>query len=190
MSVLSERVLSERYKRVREGHSTSPNSPPTSKWMEKMEQAYVGEGAPLFRLAYSLTGDAGAAEDLFHEAFIRVFSRPRPLDDSELVAYLHRTIVNLARRKWQRQRIERTLLARNQVLLPPVSFEALPEAVWRLLLGLPIRQRAAIVLRYYEDLTETEIAARLGCSPGAARSLVHRGMSRIRREMQGGFDEC
>ena len=63
--------------------------------------------------------------------------------------------------------------------------DELDETMHRILLELPQRQRAAIVLRFYEDLTDVQTAAVLGCSPGTVRSLVSRGMQTLREEMEG-----
>jgi RNA polymerase sigma factor (sigma-70 family) len=153
-----------------------------------MEMAYLSHGQSLYRLASSLTGEVAAAEDLFHDAFVRVFSRPRQIPDDEIEYYLRRTIVNLARTRWRRQRIESKL--KGGAVASRINADGLvPDSVWESILRLPIRQRAAVIMHHYEDRSENEVGASLGCSASAARSLIHRGMTAIRRELKGHHDE-
>lgn len=163
-------------------------SHPDSAWSSRMANAYVAFAPSMYRLAVSLTSDHSAAEDLLQEAFVRVFGRPRQIKSSrELGAYLHRTVINLARRRWRRSKMERVFMMRPEALgESDANGDALHDVVWQLLRELPIRQRAAIVLHYYEDLTEAEVADRLACSPAAARSLMHRGMKKLRHEVKEG----
>jgi RNA polymerase sigma factor (sigma-70 family) len=92
--------------------------------------------------------------------------------------------VNLSRQRARRQRLEREVV-RREGDREPVAREAYsPEdrdVVWQAILRLPFRQRAAIVLRYYEDLSEDQTAALLGCTTRAANSLVSRAMTTLRR---------
>jgi RNA polymerase sigma-70 factor (sigma-E family) len=137
------------------------------------------------RLAYLLTGDRAQAEDLVQEAFVRVvgrFGHMRVPDAFD--AYLRRTIVNLHTSLLRRRRLERAYLererraARNETTsMPDVGVR---EGLWRALLTLPARQRAALVLRYYEDLSEREAADVLRCSPAALKSLVARAIEALR----------
>ena len=98
-------------------------------------------------------------------------------------AYLRRTIVNLSKNHFRRTAVERSYLARQPV---PVEGRADPDVptyqtLRTALLALPVRQRAAIVLRYYEDLPEAQIAEILGCRPSTVRSLIARGLARSAR---------
>lgn len=163
-------------------------SQPDSAWSSRMANAYDAFAPSMYRLAVSLTSDHSAAEDLLQEAFVRVFGRPRQIKSSrDLGAYLHRTVINLARRRWRRSKMERMFMTRPESRgESDTTGDALHEAVWQLLRQLPIRQRAAIVLHYYEDLSEAEVAERLACSPAAARSLMHRGMKKLRQEVKEG----
>ena len=136
------------------------------------------------RFAYLLTGDRGQAEDLVQEAFVRVigrFGHLRVPDAFE--AYLRRTIVNLHTSSLRRRRLERAYLERaasgTERSAPPPDVGA-REDLWRALDGLTPRQRAAIVLRFYEDLSERDTAALLRCSPAAVKSLVARAMETLR----------
>jgi RNA polymerase sigma-70 factor (sigma-E family) len=140
------------------------------------------------RLAYLLTGDRALAEDLVQEAFVRVVGRFRHLRVPDAFwVYLRRTIVNLHTSQLRRRRLERAHLEREsrdaarETTLPDVGAR---EELWTAILALPPRQRAAVVLRYYEDLSERETAEVLGCSPAAAKSLVARAMQTLRAEIE------
>lgn len=135
------------------------------------------------RLAFLLTGDRALAEDLVQEAFVRVVGRFRHLRVPDAFeAYLRRTIVNLHTSALRRRRLERAYLRREGVAMPSETMPevGLREDLWHELLALPPRQRAAVVLRFYEDLSERETAEVLGCSPAAAKSLVARAMDTLR----------
>jgi RNA polymerase sigma-70 factor (sigma-E family) len=142
------------------------------------------------RLAFLLTGDRSQAEDLAHEAFVRCIGRFAHLRAHEAFdAYLRRAVVNLHTSTMRRRRVERAWLARHGAS-QAVRTESMPdvgvrEDLWRALGALPARQRAALVLRYYEDLSERDTAATLGCSVAAVKSLVQRGSEAL-REIVGG----
>jgi RNA polymerase sigma-70 factor (sigma-E family) len=155
----------------------------------RLGELYRRHAPDAVRLAYLLTGDRALAEDLVHEAFVRMFGRFRDLRDPDAFrAYLRTTVVNLARSHFRRARVERTYLERQR---PPVEGAEPPdpgprEELWAALGLLSERQRAAIVLRYYEDLSEAEAADVLRCPVGTVKSLVSRGMDRLRRELERG----
>jgi RNA polymerase sigma-70 factor (sigma-E family) len=136
-------------------------------------------------LAYLLTGDRALAEDLVQEAFVRVVGRFRHLRVPDAFeAYLRRTIVNLHTSQMRRRRLERAYLEREGSAARPGSTVMLDvgvrEELWRAMLALPARQRAAVVLRYYEDLSERETADALRCSVAAVKSLTARAMETLR----------
>jgi RNA polymerase sigma-70 factor (sigma-E family) len=144
-----------------------------------------GDGA--VRLAYLLTGDRSLAEDLVQDAFVKLAGRLAHLRDPEAFdAYLRRTVVNLANSHWRRKRLERAYLERQRGRARPVPTEpdlGSRDALWRALQKLSERQRAAIVLRYYEDLSEQQVADILGCRQGTVKSLVSRGLDVLRGEV-------
>jgi RNA polymerase sigma-70 factor (sigma-E family) len=145
------------------------------------------------RLAFLLTGDRQQAEDLAQEAFVRCTGRFAHLRaQAAFDAYLRRAMINLHTSALRRRRLEREwvrreggTIARRTTAMPDVAGR---EDLWRALATLPARQRAALVLRYYEDLSETDAALALGCSPAALKSLVTRGSARLRDLISEGED--
>ena len=150
----------------------------------RLADAYVRCAPGGIRLAYLLTGDRTAAEDLVQEAFIRFVGRLRFLRDPDAFEpYLRRTIVNLSKNHFRRRAVERAYLEREGPRIEDVSTD--PDVVTydtlrSALLRLPLRQRSALVLRYFEDLPDATIAELLRCRPATVRSLVARGLEALR----------
>lgn len=136
----------------------------------------------LLRRAYLLTGDRCAAEDLVQEALARccVAWRRRHVENPD--AYVLRVMVNAQSKRWRRKRLHEQLSGD----LVEIGFadgaveRAEQDRMWRLLLQAPPRQRAVLVLRYYEGLTERQIAAALGIAVGTVRSQNAKGLARLR----------
>lgn len=149
-----------------------------------IDDLYRTHGAAALRRAYLMSGDRAGAEDIVHDAFTRILGRLRGIRDPEaLGGYLNRTIVNLAKNHHRSQGRLRAFLSSAATSTPDVSF--LPDVeerdqLHRALLALPYRQRAALVLRYCEDLSEADVADALETSPKAVRSLVTRGLTTLR----------
>ena len=141
-------------------------------------------GAGRIRLAYLLTGNRTVAEDLVQEAFVRFVGRLYYLRDRDAFdAYLRRTIVNLSKNYFRRRAVERAYLEREGPRAEDVSTDpdvATSDTLRSALLRLPVRQRTAIVLRYFEDLPDATIAELLRCRPATVRSLVARGLEALR----------
>lgn len=157
----------------------------------RLEDLYVRNAPGALRLAYFLTGNRELAEDLVQEAFVRVAGRFRHLRMPDAFdAYLRRTIVNLYTSQLRRTKLERAYVARHGAD-PSIASEsgdpAARDELWLALQTLPERQRAAIVLRFYEDLSEQQSAEILHCSAGALNQLVVRGMATLREQI--GDDE-
>jgi RNA polymerase sigma factor (sigma-70 family) len=148
-----------------------------------LAELYQTNADGAYRLAYLLTGDREAANDLVQEAFVRIVARFGHLRHREAFqSYLRRAIVNLAKSEFRRKSIERRFLASHRdrsVSIPPDVESRL--ALWRMLLELPARQRIALVLRYYEDMSEDETAEILRTSRRAVNALVARGLDRLRQ---------
>lgn len=145
---------------------------------------FVASRTPsLISLAYLLTGDQHAAEDLLQTAYARTAARWHRLrhDDPEgyVRTVLYREQVSFWRRRGRRREVA--------VPVPPERgyadhgpYADLRLSMRQALLRLSPDQRAVIVLRYYEDLTETQVAEILGCSVGTVRSRTHRAVTRLR----------
>jgi RNA polymerase sigma-70 factor (sigma-E family) len=153
---------------------------------ESLAVLYERYGPDAVRLAALLTGDAALAQDLVQEAFVRLGGRLVHLRRPEAFeAYLRKTVVNLARMHHRRRGVERAWLARQAD--PDREGGAGPgvedrDALRSALARLPERQRSALVLRFYADLSHDQIAQALGCRPGTAASLVSRGLARLRED--------
>lgn len=146
-------------------------------WDDDLLALYRRRYGPMVRLAYLLTGNRSVAEELVQDAFVSVHRNwgRAILPD----AYLRTAVVNNAR-SWLRRRV---LEDRVPATPPPDSgFPA--DEMWDVLQHLPERQRAAIVLRFYEDLPHADIARILGCRVPTARTAIHRGLAALRKEMQ------
>jgi RNA polymerase sigma-70 factor (ECF subfamily) len=155
----------------------------SSRRLAELYERHVGRAVALAAL---VGGDADAAEDIAHEAFIRTAGRLSGLrDPSAFDSYLRRTVVNLCRARARRASIERRYvrwLAPREVATAPSRTED-QDVLWRALRDLPDRQRAAVVLRYYEDLSEEQVADALRCSPRAVNALVSRAMATLRERI-------
>lgn len=150
----------------------------------RLAELYVRHAPDALRFATVLTGQRHLAEDLVQDAFVRVAGRLAHLrDPAAFEGYLRRTVVNLANSRFRRRRVERAYLEREGRQPDGPGAAADPETkdeVWTALQALPVRQRAAIALRFYEDLPDDRIAEVLHCAPATVRSLVHRGMATLK----------
>jgi RNA polymerase sigma factor (sigma-70 family) len=131
------------------------------------------------RLAFVLTGSRDVADDIAQEGFARVCRRYDALDNPR--GYLRVVIVNLSRRRGRTLDRERPLYDDDDTAVSGVSSESME--VLDLIDRLPSRQRAVLVLRYFEGLSELEIGEVLSCRPGTVKSLAARALSRLREEL-------
>jgi RNA polymerase sigma-70 factor (sigma-E family) len=140
----------------------------------------------LLRFAYLVGGDHDAAEDAVAEALARTWPRWRRGDIEDPKAYVRRAIVNQlrgrARRSMVRRRAEAHRTAEPDARLVDDDLVE-RDAVHAALLRLPLRQRAAVVLRFYEDRSVRETAELLGISDGAVKTHVHRALEQLRAEL-------
>jgi RNA polymerase sigma factor (sigma-70 family) len=152
---------------------------------EGLEALYVAHAPAALRFAYYLSGDREQARDLVQDAFVRVAGRFAHLRRPDVFEhYLRRTIFNLHTSRLRRLRLERAALAREAGRPEPGRTDSDPaerDEIWSALLELPARQRAAIVLRFYEDLSERESAEVVGCSARALNQLVARATATLRQ---------
>ncbi len=150
--------------------------------------AYMAARQPaLYRTAYLLAGDHASAEDLLQNAFAKLYLSWDQIRDREaLDGYVRRVMVNTQTSFWRRRRVDEHPtgdLPERAAGRDATADLDLHDALWTALAGLPRRQRAAIVLRFYEDLPFDEIAELLGCRPATARTAVHRGLAALRGEI-------
>jgi RNA polymerase sigma-70 factor (sigma-E family) len=139
--------------------------------------------AALYRFAYSLTADRGLAEDVVQQALEKCWRRWRFMRPDGAEAYVRTAIARLVISRWRVRRIRETEL--NAAHEQPASASAedavvLRDVLWRALADLPPRMRAILVLRFVEDLTETQTARTLGISVGTVKSQASRGLARLR----------
>jgi RNA polymerase sigma-70 factor (sigma-E family) len=151
---------------------------------EMIADLMTASGDRLLRLAFQLCHDRAGAEDLVQEALTRVYGswlRRRPeVDAAE--AYVRRAIVNEYLRT-RRLRRSTEIVTDEPPEQTDADFAARvvdADEMWRALEDLPPRQRTVLVLRYYEDLPDAEIAALLGAREGTIRSLASRALSTLR----------
>jgi RNA polymerase sigma-70 factor (sigma-E family) len=159
----------------------------------RLRDLYVEVGPEAGRLAYLLVGDPEAAQDIAQEAFVRVGPRLRRLRDPEKARfYLRTTVINLCRAHWRRRERERSQKNVDPSTLVQADHSSRVEQHNEMLTALhklSPRQRAAIVLRYYEDLTEHQTAEVLGCAIGTVKSSVSRALEILRIELGEGRHE-
>ena len=150
-----------------------------------LESFLAERGDHLVRAATLLTGSREAGEDLLQTALERVLRRWQRIEGNP-EGYIRRTMYHLAADSWRQQRSR----ARQLHLLRPVLTQSaadqiatvdLRDSLVRLLMQLPPRQRAVIVARYFEQLTEAEAAEVLGCSIGTVKSAAARALFQLRK---------
>jgi RNA polymerase sigma-70 factor (sigma-E family) len=146
----------------------------------------AARSAALHRTAYLLVGDRGLAQDLLQEALTKTYvAWPRLRDPGRAEAYTRTALTTTAitwyrRRSWGERPVDAVPEPAGDGLADDVATRAL---LWHALQALPPRQRAAIVLRYYEDLTEAQTAAVLGCAVGTVKSQVFDGLRTLRARL-------
>ncbi|MEN3582850.1 SigE family RNA polymerase sigma factor [Streptomyces sp. ZYX-F-203] len=148
--------------------------------------AYLRSRHPaLSRTARSLTSNPSDAEDLLQTALVKTYVAWERIEDHRaLDGYVRRTLVNTRTSQWRKRRVEEYCFDEppepRSIEGDPSERQALRDAVWRAILRLPARQRAMVVLRYYEDLSEARTAEVLGVSVGTVKSAVSRALARLR----------
>jgi RNA polymerase sigma-70 factor (sigma-E family) len=158
---------------------------------EEFGRYVESRGPALLRAAMLITRDRGEAEDLLQAALAKTYLAWDRIEDRESVdGYVRRAMVNTQISWWRRRRLE--IYPTDELPDQPVDDHTrrseLHDALGRALGRLPLRQRAAVMLRYYEDLPEEEIAQILGVSVGTVKSSVSRAMAKLRDDYQLGHD--
>jgi RNA polymerase sigma-70 factor (sigma-E family) len=131
----------------------------------------------MVRLAKLLVGSDAAAEDVAQDAFVSISSRLDRVENPG--AYLRAAVVNRAKGVYRRKAVA----DRHRADRPGVTHDPEVDETWAVLGRLPHRQRAVLVLRFYEDMSEAEIAQTLGWPTGTVKSATHRALARMRKEL-------
>jgi len=144
-------------------------------------ELYRREHRRMLRVAVLLTASTEAAQDVVQDSFVRLYRRWDHVRDPS--GYLYRIVVNECRshhRRAAREQQARDRVSRGDASVTVLGADELQDA----LASLPYRQRAALVLRVYDDRSEAETAALLGCRPGTVGSLVHRGLAALKKVIE------
>ena len=147
-----------------------------------LRRAYELHRLSLLRLSTLLFRDHETAEDIVQDVFVRAAPRLSSLGDEEVGPYLRRSVVNAWKNGLRHHIVEISAapkLMQGELSADPALEER--DATWREISKLPGRQRACVVLRYYEDLSDGEIAALLGCRIGTVKSQSSRALAKLRK---------
>ncbi|MEF9905182.1 SigE family RNA polymerase sigma factor [Streptomyces sp. P9-A2] len=145
----------------------------------------------LLRTARSLTGNPSDAEDLLQTALAKTYVAWERIEDHRaLDGYVRRALLNTRTSQWRKRKVDE--FACEELPEPdpasaaddPAEQQALRDAMWRAIMRLPARQRAMVVLRYYEDLSEVQTAEVLGVSVGTVKSAVSRALGKLRDDAE------
>ncbi|MFG1887157.1 SigE family RNA polymerase sigma factor [Micromonospora sp. NPDC049051] len=153
---------------------------------EEFRDFVAARSGALLRTAYLLSGDWATAEDLLQTALTKTYLAWKRLGGIEAIEpYARRVMINTStswwRRRWHGERPTEVLPERAGV--DEIEQQLDRDLLWRHLRGLPSRQRAVLVLRFYEDMSEAQTAALLGISPGTVKSQTSRALGTLRRRM-------
>lgn len=143
------------------------------------EDVYRSEGLKMLRVAFLMVGSQQQAEEIVHDAFAALLERWDRVDRP--AGYLRASVVNGCRSAHRRRSLERRTVAATRV---PTAVGLGADDLADALAALPPKRRAAIVLRYYGDHSEAEIAVALKVRPGTVKSLLHRGLAQLREVIE------
>jgi RNA polymerase sigma factor (sigma-70 family) len=146
---------------------------------ERIAELFRQQRASLVTLAGVMTGSTQIAEELVQDAFLNLQQQIGPITYPE--AYLRTAVVNSCRSYYRRRGVERRHAPgqRQRLVLEDPELDE----TWALVCALPVRQRAVLALRFYQDLSEAQIAETLGCRIGTVKSSLHRGLKELRRRL-------
>lgn len=156
--------------------------------------AYVRDRQPvLLRAARSLTANQSDAEDLLQAALAKTYTAWERIENHRaLDGYVRRALLNTRTSQWRKRKVDEFVCEELPEPEPmadaadPAEQQALRDALWRAVMKLPARQRAMLVLRYYEDLSEVQTAEVLGVSVGTVKSAVSRALGKLREDPELG----
>jgi len=157
--------------------------------------SYVKARQPvLLRTARSLTANPCDAEDLLQTALTKTYVAWERIEDHRaLDGYVRRALLNTRTSQWRKRKVDEFVCEELPEPEPvrggddPAEHQALHDAMWRAITKLPARQRAMVVLRYYEDLSEAQTAEVLGVSVGTVKSAVSRALGKLREDPELGL---
>lgn len=161
----------------------------TANGVDQEFRAFVEQMAgPLHRMAFLLCGDWHLADDLVQESLAKAYSHWAKVQRADNPsAYVRRILINESRRNWRRNPQTDTQLSGADVAVPDLSDRVAGRAdLIRALQSLPIRQRATVVLRFLEELSERETATVLGCSEGTVKSQTSRALTKLKSVLNRG----
>jgi RNA polymerase sigma-70 factor (sigma-E family) len=152
-----------------------------------LDAAFRRDYGPLVRLATVLV-DREVAEELVQDAFVRTHSRLSRIAPGKVTVYLRSAVINGARSHLRRRMVQRRHPPAPPLPAAAAEIDGVARAQRTELFGalnrLPNRQREVLVLRYYLDLSEAEIAGTLGISPGAVKTHAHRGLATLAERLE------
>ncbi len=149
------------------------------------DDVYAALWPRLVRTAYAVSGDLGIAEDAVQTAFAKAYRSWRRISRLEAPeAYLRRMVVNEVLNDHRKARRRHEITSDEPPERPAVLDDGRhDDEMWRAISSLPPRQRAVLVLRYYEDLSEQQIAEALGCRPGTVKSQASAALATLRTRL-------
>lgn len=153
--------------------------------MDEFSAVVAQHWEALYRLAHLLAGRDGRSDDLVQAALLKATrSRRAVLRARQPAAYLKQILVNVAIDEGARRRSELVTDAVPETVAESVFPDGTRDELWPLIAALPPRQRAVVVLRFYEDLSEREIARVLGCRPGTVKSQGSAALAKLRAAIE------
>lgn len=157
----------------------------TRSYDDEFARFVAARSRTLLRTAHLLTGDLAAAEDLLQIALLKTYRHwPRLTNREAPDAFVRRVMVTSQASWWRRRVREDTArVVPERAVADSTGAADVRDELWRALARLPVRMRAVLVLRYWEDLSEAETARVLGCSAGTVKSQASRGLARLRTEL-------
>jgi len=154
---------------------------PAQPRLNELAEWFESQYASLVRFGFVLTADWATAEDLVQETFVRLYGSRTQIRREGFPAYARRTMVNVGRTRFRRiEREHAAARAQRREHAPDPSERPGQDEVWDAICALPPQQRAIVALRFYEDMSEVDIARTLGLSQGTIKKQASRAMEKLR----------
>ncbi|HEX9775088.1 MAG TPA: SigE family RNA polymerase sigma factor [Actinomycetota bacterium] len=159
---------------------------PARSRLERLGSWFDAEYPGLLRFAYFVCGSRAQAEDLVQDAFVRMYKAGARVEEQGIGAYARRTIVNLSRSGFRRASRETRALRQLDARAASDPDVDTRDEMWRAIQELSARQRAVVALKFYEDMSERDVAAALGMSTGSVKKHADRALTRLRARLGEG----